>query len=95
MQASLQTTVDERATDKFWTYMKGRHMQGPDLTSLYLANTGHSEVMGQRQEGMVWWWGEGKTYFEVLARTLLGEVSCWDNTPSKWVKLSWVTRCIP
>ena len=70
MQASLQTTVDERATDKFWTYMKGRHMQGPDFTSLYLANTGHSEVIGQRQEGMVWWWGEGKTYFEVLARTL-------------------------
>ena len=55
MQASLQTTVDERATDKFWTYMEGRHTQGPDLTSLYLANTGHSEVMGQRQKGMVWW----------------------------------------
>ena len=24
---------------------------------------------------MVWWWGEGKTYFEVLARVFLGEAS--------------------
>ena len=32
----------------FWTYMEGRHAQGPYLTSMYPANTGHSEVMGQR-----------------------------------------------
>ena len=38
---------------------------------------------------MVWWWGEGKTYFEVLTRALLGEVSYWDDIPLKWAKLSW------
>ena len=39
-------------------------MQGAGITSLYLANTGHGEVMGQRLEGMVWWWGEGKSLFQ-------------------------------
>ena len=38
---------------------------------------------------MVWWWGEGKTYFEVSARAHLGEVSCWVDTPPKRAKLSW------
>ena len=38
---------------------------------------------------MVWWWGEGRTYFEVPARALLGEVSCWDDIPPKRAKLSW------
>ena len=38
---------------------------------------------------MVWWWGEGKTYFEVPARALLGEMSCWDDIPPKGEKLSW------
>ena len=46
VQASLKTTVDEITAGRFWTYMEGRHVQGPDLTSLYPANTGHSEVMG-------------------------------------------------
>ena len=40
------TTVDARTVDRFWTYMEERHAQGPDLTNLYLANTGHNEVMG-------------------------------------------------
>ena len=34
---------------------------------------------------MVWWWGEGKTYFEVPARAL----SYWDDIPPKGAKLSW------
>ena len=38
---------------------------------------------------MVWWWGEGKTYFKVSAKTLLGEMSYWDDTPPKRAKLSW------
>ena len=38
---------------------------------------------------MVWWWGEEKTYFEVPARALLGEVSCWVDTSPKRAKLSW------
>ena len=38
---------------------------------------------------MIWWWGEGKTYFEVPARALLGEVSYWDDIPPKGAKLSW------
>ena len=43
-----QTTADERTVGRFWTHVEGRHAQGPDLTSLYPANTGYSEVMGQR-----------------------------------------------
>ena len=46
VQASLQTTADKRAAGRFWTHMEGRHVQGLDLTSLYPANTGHSEVTG-------------------------------------------------
>ena len=38
---------------------------------------------------MFWWWGEGKSYFEVPARVLLGEVSRWDDIPLKGAKLSW------
>ena len=32
---------------------------------------------------MVCRWGEGKTYYEVPARALLGEASCWDDIPPK------------
>ena len=35
------------------------------------------------REGMVWRWGEGKTYFGVSAQALLGEMSCWDDIPPK------------
>ena len=68
--------------------MEGRHAQGLNLTSLYPTNIGHSEVMGQRKKGMVWWWGEGKIYFEVPVRALVGGVSCWDDTAPKRAKLS-------
>jgi len=46
-----------------------------------------SWVKGKR----VWFGGEerGKTYFEIPARALLEEVSCWDDIPPKGVKLSW------
>ena len=43
--------------------MEERHVQGLDLTNLYPANTRYDEVMGQRLESMVWWWGEGKDLF--------------------------------
>ena len=86
---TVQTNHGRRMSSRpIWTYMKERHAQGPYFTSLYPANTGYSEVIGQRLEGMVWWWGEGKTYFEVLARAFLGEVSCCDDIPPKWAKLS-------
>ena len=40
-----------------------------------------SWVRGKR----AWFGGveRGKTYFEVLARALLEEVSCWDDIPPK------------
>ena len=38
---------------------------------------------------MVWRWGEGKTYFEVPARALLGKASYWDDISPKGAKLSW------
>ena len=45
-----------------------------------------SWVKGKR----AWFGGgeRGKTYFEVPARALLGEVSCWDDIPPKGAKLS-------
>ena len=66
--------------------MEVKHAQGPDITSLYPANTRGGEVMGQRWEGMVWWWREGKTYSGVSTRTLLGDTSCWDDIPPKGSK---------
>ena len=57
--------------------MEGRHAQGPDTTSLYPANTGHGEVMGQRFKGHGLVVGRGeKSIFELLVQALLGEVSC-------------------
>ena len=40
--------------------------------------------MGQRQE-RVWFGGEekGRAYFGILAQTLLGEISYWDDIPPK------------
>jgi len=35
---------------------------------------------------MVWRWGEGKTYSGVPAQVFLGEMSCWDDIPSKGSK---------
>ena len=32
---------------------------------------------------MAWRWGEGKTYSGVPTQALLGEMSCWDDIPSK------------
>ena len=37
---SLQTTTNAWAAGKFWTYTEVEHTQGPDITSLYPANTG-------------------------------------------------------
>ena len=73
MQASLQTTADEWAASRFWTHMEGRHTQGLDTTSLYLANTEHDEVEGQRfrGHGLVVWRGK-KSIFEVSAQVLSG-----------------------
>ena len=52
-------------------------------TSLHPANT---KVVGYGSEvrgSIVWWWGEGKTYFGVPAQILLGIMSCWDDLPLK------------
>ena len=66
MQASLQTTVNEWAAGRFWTNMEGRHAQDPSTTSLYLANTKHGEVGGQRFRGHGLAVGRGeKSIFEV------------------------------
>ena len=64
---NLQAMANAWAADKFWMYMEVEHAQGPDTTNLYLTNT---RVVGHElevREGMVWWWGEGKAYYGVLA----------------------------
>ena len=74
MQASIQTTANEWAAGRFWTRMEGRHVQGPDTTSLYPPNTGHSEVSGQRFRGHGLVVGRGeKSIFEVPAQVLSGK----------------------
>ena len=71
MQASLQTTVDEWTTGRFWTHMEGRHAQGPGTTRQYLANIEHSEVGGQRFRGYGLVVGRGeKSNFKVPAQAL-------------------------
>ena len=53
--------------------MEGRHAQGPSTTSLYLANTEHGEVGGQRFRGHGLVVGRGEKFiFEVLAQALSG-----------------------
>ena len=59
------------------------HMQGPNITSLYPANTGVVDHGSEVREGMVWRWGEGKAYSVVLAQILLRVMSCWDDLPPK------------
>ena len=54
--------------------MEGRHTQGSGTTSLYLTNTGHGEVVGQRfrGHGLMVRRGE-KSIFEVPAQVLSGK----------------------
>ena len=68
MQASLQTTIDKWAVDRFCTHMEGRHAQGPGTTSLYPANTKHGKIRVQRFRGHGLVVGRGeKSIFEVPA----------------------------
>ena len=63
--------------------MEVEHAQGLNTTNLYLTNT---RVVGHElevREGMVWWWGEGKTYSRVPTQILLREMSYWDDIPPK------------
>ena len=54
--------------------MEGRNTQGSGTTSLYLTNTGHGEVVGQRFRGYGLVVGRGeKSIFEVPAQVLLGK----------------------
>ena len=54
--------------------MEGRHAQGPGTTSLYLTNTGHGEVVGQRFRGHGLVVGRGeKSIFEIPAQALSGK----------------------
>ena len=54
--------------------MEGRHAQGLGTISLYLANTGHGEVGGQRFRGHGLVVGRGeKSIFEVSAQALSGK----------------------
>ena len=44
------------------------------------------EVVGhglEVREGMVWRWGEGKTYSGVPTQALLGKMSCWVDIQPK------------
>ena len=36
---------------------------------------------------MIWQWGERKTYSRIPTQTLLQEMSCWDDIPSKKSKV--------
>ena len=59
--------ANARAADKLWTYIELEHVQGPDTTNLYPANTGVVGLGSEVRGGMVWRWGEWKAYSGVLA----------------------------
>jgi len=71
VQMSLQTTAN--TTSKFWTYIEIEHSQGPNITSLYPANTGSggSWVRNKR----VWSGGRerGKPILAFLLRLFWGK----------------------
>ena len=58
-------------------------MQGPNTSSLYLANIG-SGGSWVRGHGLAVGRGiKKKTYYGVIAQALLGEMFCWDDMPPK------------
>ena len=63
--------------------MEVKHAQGLGTTKLYPTNTGMMGHESEVREGMVWRWGEGKTYSRVLAQILLEVMFCWDDLPPK------------
>ena len=56
------------------SYESGACTQDLGTTYLYPANTGEVGYGSEVREGVVWWWGEGGTYFGVPAQALLGEM---------------------
>ena len=50
--------------------MEVEHTQDLGITNLYLANTGVVGHESEVREGMVWQWGEEKTYYGVPAQIL-------------------------
>ena len=64
-------------------YGSGAHTQGLDTTYLYLVNIGEVGHGLEVKEGVVWQWREGGAYFGVPTQTFLGEISYWDDIPSK------------
>ena len=87
MQRSLQTTAN--AVGKFWTHTEVKHVQGPDFTNLYLANTrgGRSWVRGKRA-----WSGtreRGKPILGFLLRLFWGRCLAGMTYHPKEVRMSW------
>ena len=73
MEASLWTTANEWAANRFWTHMERRHAQGPGTTNLYRVNTEHGEVRGQRFRGHGLVVGRGeKSILKAPAQALSG-----------------------
>ena len=77
------------AAGKFWTYIEVEHAQGPDITSLYPANTGSggSWVRDKR----VWFGGgeRGKPILGFLLRLFWGKCPVGMTYRPKEVMMIW------
>ena len=65
------------------SYGSGACTQGLDTTYLYPTKTGEVGHGSEVKDGVVWRWGEEGAYFGVPTQALLGEISYWDDIPSK------------
>ena len=78
-----------RRVGKFWTHAEVEHLQGPNFTSLYPANTGDGGlwVRGKR----VWSGGEerGKPIMGFLLRLFWGKCPAGMTYRPKEVRMSW------
>ena len=50
---------------------------------MYPANIGVVGHGSKVRESMAWQWGEGGANYGVLAKTILGEMSYWNDIPPK------------
>ena len=73
----------------FWRTREVEHAQDPGTTNLYLANTGVVGHGSEIREGMVSWWGEGKTYSGVLLKFFWGWCSTEMTYHPKEGRISW------
>ena len=78
-----------RRVGKFWTHAEVEHLQGPNFTNLYPANTGDGGLWVRSKR--VWSGGEerGKPIMGFLLRLFWGKCPAGITYRPKEVRMSW------